>query len=88
MKELAEKDGDGYWHLHVTIVGETQNGWRCEKEEGGPFILPKAKSVVWHDAPSVGAINVYVVVPGWLALNHRQIVGDAEFEANKQAKRR
>lgn len=78
------KTDDGFWHILVDIVGETENGWRCDRGDGsGPFILPKQKSVIWRDVPSVGAKKASVSVPDGLASKHRQIVGDEAFEAAK-----
>ncbi len=87
MKDYQDENGD--WQIEVDIVGETENGWKCEYGHGQPaFILPKSKSVAWGGSPSVGARHVHVMVPNWLALNHRQIVGDVAFEENKKQRGR
>ena len=68
----------------LTILALTENGVRCSAAEGEAFWLPKAH-VTWHRPPETGR-KVSATIPNWLALSHRQLVGDEKFEAAKQGR--
>ena len=76
----------------VTCVERLPSGnWRVKTEVGKPFVLVermgrwKTPVVIWMRPPHPGR-TVQIQMPDWRALRHRQLVGDALFEANKRRK--
>ena len=76
----------------VVCVERLPSGnWRVKTEVGKPFVLVermgrwKTPVVIWMRPPHPGR-TVQIQMPDWRALRHRQLVGDALFEANKRRK--
>lgn len=77
----------------VTCVERLPSGnWRVKTETGRPFVLVermgawKTPAVIWMRPPHPGR-TVQIKMPDWRALRHRQLVGDALYEANIRRKK-
>ena len=70
----------------IQIIEVRDASFKCEVDTapGAPFYLPRdPKHLTWPETVAVGDV-VEIEIPDWMASKHRQLVGDAAFEAAKR----
>ena len=73
----------------LIIVSATDKAVKCyvPGKDATPFFLPKSQIKPLCEGNPRRNQPCRFEIPEWLALNHRQICGDAAFEANKKDRR-